>query len=101
MGMNIGYQNACPSCAAGHPCGYSRKRGRIVHSVYSLIDGKAMKGKTADCANADDECRFGGEPYGFYQIAWLPKRCRNGRWRWLCWVERHSDGTYTLGNRAG
>ncbi len=40
------------------------------------------------------------EYFGYYIFAWLPKKCRNGKWRWLCWLEKHDDGTYTLGNRA-
>ena len=51
----------------------------------------------------DPEFRTGGEPFGLYVFAWLPKKCRNGKWRWLCWVERHGYGknkTYTIGNRA-
>lgn len=48
----------------------------------------------------DSEGRLGYEPLGYYTFAWFPKRCRSGRIRWLCWVEHHSDGTYTLGNRA-
>lgn len=35
------------------------------------------------------------EPEGYCTTAWLPKRCRNGKVRWLTWVDRHSDGTYT------
>lgn len=48
----------------------------------------------------DSEGRNPVEPLGYYEFAWRPRRCRNGRVRWLCWVERHSDGTFTLGNRA-
>lgn len=52
------------------------------------------------CNNYDDECRSLGEPFGWFTFAWLPRRCRNGKRRWLVSLERHSDGTYTLGNRA-
>jgi hypothetical protein len=48
----------------------------------------------------DSEGRLSYEPLGVYIFAWRPRRCRNGKTRWLCWVERHSDGTFTLGNRA-
>jgi hypothetical protein len=52
------------------------------------------------CLNYDDECRHIAESLGFYVFAWLPVRARNGKMRWLRWVERHEDGTVTLGNRA-
>jgi hypothetical protein len=48
----------------------------------------------------DPEYRLKRESFGLYVFAWLPKKCRNGKWRWLCWLEKHSGGTYTLGNRA-
>ena len=37
------------------------------------------------------------EAYGRHRFAWMPKRCRNGRVRWLKTLERHGDGSYTLG----
>jgi hypothetical protein len=37
------------------------------------------------------------ESFGPHRVAWLPKRCRNGKVRWLKTLERHRDGTYTLG----
>ena len=37
------------------------------------------------------------EDFGPHRFAWLPRRCRNGRVRWLKTLERHHDGTYTLG----
>jgi hypothetical protein len=43
----------------------------------------------------DDEIRSPIECYGFHVFAWMPRRCRNGKVRWLCFVERHGDGTYT------
>lgn len=43
----------------------------------------------------DAERREPWEPYGFIALAWLPTRCRNGRVRWLTFLERHDDGTYT------
>jgi hypothetical protein len=52
------------------------------------------------CPEVDSEGRHVCEPLGFYTFALLPKRCRNGKVRWLCSVEAHPDGTYTLGNRA-
>lgn len=38
--------------------------------------------------------------FGYFIFAWLPKRCRNGKVRWLAWLEKHSDGSYTAGDRA-
>lgn len=51
----------------------------------------------------DSEYRLKSEEFGFFIFAWLPKRCRNGKIRWLCSVERHGvpgHYTYTKGNRA-
>lgn len=51
----------------------------------------------------DKEFRLEGEEFGFFIFSWLPRKCRNGKWRWLCWLEKHGYGehaTYTLGNRA-
>ena len=52
------------------------------------------------CLDYDAECRHITEPLGFYTVAFLPQRRRNGRWVWLRWIEQHDDGTVTLGNRA-
>jgi hypothetical protein len=52
------------------------------------------------CPNWDGEFRHVAEALGFYTFAWRPRRCRNGKLRWLTWIERHDDHTYTLGNRA-
>lgn len=57
-------------------------------------------GITVAMAPYDNEGRHICEPFGFYEFAWRPRKCRNGKWRWLCWVESHDDGTFTLGNRA-
>lgn len=43
----------------------------------------------------DDELVAPWEYLGFATFAWLPKKCRNGKLRWLCWVDQHRDGTYT------
>jgi hypothetical protein len=45
----------------------------------------------------DNEGRHVAESYGFHVFAWLPQQCRNGKIRWLTWLERHNDGTHTLG----
>lgn len=75
----------------------------MAHAIY-YKDGAgrthALKGEFMRCQNFDREMRHGAEPLGLYVFAFLPKRCRNGKTRWLTWVERHKDGTYTLGNRA-
>lgn len=88
-----------PTVSAPSKCRYclandravTLRHGRMVHSR-----GLAYMA----CADWDTECRHLDEPLGFYRFAWWPRRCRNGRWRWLCWVEHHLDGTYSLGNRA-
>lgn len=51
--------------------------------------------RPTDNPTADSEGRFPWEPLGFTQFHFLPKRCRNGRLRWLCFLDRHPDGTYT------
>lgn len=43
----------------------------------------------------DSEGKFAWEPEGFFVFAIVPRRCRNGRLRWWCTLERHTDGTYT------
>lgn len=48
----------------------------------------------------DTEGRLACDSLGFYFFAFWPRRCRNGKIRWLCWLEKHDDGTFTLGNRA-
>jgi hypothetical protein len=37
------------------------------------------------------------ECYGLHVFAWLPKKCRNGKTRWFCTVEKHRDGSYSKG----
>lgn len=49
---------------------------------------------------SNPEFRMPDEPFGYYVFAFLPKKTRSGKWRWLCWLEQHSPGDYTLGNRA-
>lgn len=80
----------------GEPAGMGD--GEIVHSVRDA-EGRATK-HVHRCLNFDDECRNGAEGFGYYTVAWWPVRRRNGRISWLTWVERHDDGTFTLGNRA-
>ena len=51
----------------------------------------------------DKEMRLEGEEFGYFIFAFLPKKCRNNKWRWLCWLERHGEKgryTYTLGTRG-
>ena len=110
MANNFGVaaQSQCPSCIKGHPYvdGGSRsatRRHRFYHSVYGTREDSreyALRGEFTACLNFDPEDRHIAEPLGFYVFAWLPRSCRNGRVRWLRWLERHSDGSYTLGNRA-
>lgn len=100
--MSVGVENKCPSCLRGEPLG--KLRGKMVHSIYYVDQSTgrthALKGEFMRCKNYDEEMRHGAEPLGFYEFAWLPRRCRNGKLRWLTSVEHHSDGTYSLGNRA-
>lgn len=53
---------------------------------------------------SDPEFRTHDEPFGFYIFSWIPRKCRNGKWRCFCWLEKHynpnGNHTYTLGNRA-
>ena len=38
------------------------------------------------------------EPLGYSFFTLRPRRCRNGKVRWLVWVQQHSDGTFTKCN---
>jgi hypothetical protein len=95
--MTVRVQSRCAACLRGEPVGYHR--GAFVHSVRDH-EGVAAGVPPFRCLNFDDECRPIGEPLGYYTFALFPVRCLNRRWRWFCWVERHNNGTYTLGNRA-
>lgn len=94
--MAVAVQSRCLACDRKEPVGL--KLGAAVHSIRDSV-GRAVSG-FFPCLNFDDECRHIGEPLGFYVFAWKPRRCRNGRLRWLKWVERHADGSFTLGDRA-
>lgn len=106
--MNVSAQSQCPDCIKGHPVADFKhrsetRRHRFYHSVYGVDEaGKeyALRGEFIACQNFDNEDRHIAEPMGFYVFTWKPQRCRNGRLRWLRWLERHPDGTFTLGNRA-
>ena len=95
--MSVSFKSKCGSCDRGDPGG--NIDGRIVHCVRDE-HGKAVYGQFIACLNFDSECRSFVEPFGWIAFAWLPRRCRNGRWRWLRFTEKHFDGTYTLSNRA-
>jgi len=73
--------------------------GRVHHAAVDA-SGNLIKGSARMCGNYDDEGRHMAEPFGFYIFSWRPRRCRNGKLRWLRFLERHMDGTYTLGSRA-
>lgn len=94
--MNISVENKCEACARGVPFGFVRMAP--VHSKRGF-DIRAPAPLTI-CDNYDDEWRHAAEPLGFYAFAFLPRICRNGKIRWFRWVERHDDGSYTLGDRA-
>lgn len=63
--------------------------------VWLSIDENTSIGVPVGTPWWDEEGKSVVEPCGFYVFAWLPRRCRNGKVRWLCWLERHRDGTYT------
>lgn len=77
----------------------TRPYTRPEHFNISHCGGGAFISSGAE-AKPDAEGRWPIEPLGFYRFAWTPKRCRNGKIRWFCWVEHHGDGTYSLGDRA-
>ena len=99
--MTVAVQSKCKACDRGEPVSWlsQGRHSAMIHSVYDK-DGRAIRGVTTGCGNWDKERRHIGEPFGFYTFAFRPRRCRNGQWRWLTWLERHSDGSHTLGNRA-
>ena len=93
-------ESKCAACLRGEPVGISY--GMAWHLARDE-NGIAASGPDYRyrCLNFDDECRRFGEPYGYIMFAWKPVKCRNGKWRWLRWVERHNPGcSYTLSNRA-
>jgi hypothetical protein len=57
---------------------------------------RALGIPAARCA-WDSERTAAWESFGPHRFAWLPRRCRNGKVRWLTTLERHRDGSYTLG----
>ena len=94
--MTVSFQSRCGRCDLGHSVTlltHPRGHKYVVHGHRATDDRER-------CLNYDDECRSLGEPLGWYGFAWRPRRCRNGKLRWLVSTERHSDGTYSLGNRA-
>lgn len=93
----VSFKSQCGACDRGDPVG--NIDGRMVHCARDAR-GRAIYRQFIPCLNFDGECRGLAEPFGWVMFAWLPKRCRNGRWRWLRSVERHSDGSYTLCDRA-
>ncbi len=111
----VAAQSRCPICISGdRRVGW--RQGAIAHRApqktaeeryLGLATPKAEGSRSyfdADgyqiCPDYDPEGRHIAEPLGFYTFTWWPKICRNGKRRWMTWVERHRDGTYTLGDRA-
>ncbi len=99
----VSFPIECPICRAGDTK-ICFAYGKIVHRLdaprpidHSLwFEDEGYQ----PCLDYDAECRHVSEPLGLFAFAWWPVRCRNGKRRWLTAVERHDDGTYTLGNRA-
>ena len=69
------------------------------HIWVHVDDGMSVAVKVGT-PHVDDEERTPWEPYGWHTFAWLPTKCRNGKWRWFRWLERHGKGDYTLGRGA-
>ena len=91
--MNVSVEITCPGCRLGR----TPMLRRLTKPYYIYHGGEEA---FMLCESYDSELRWVGDPFGWFQFAWLPVQCRNGYWRWLRWVERHGDGTYSLGNRA-
>lgn len=99
-------QLRCPTCLAGDvKVGW--RHGMIVHRLPWPPPEEVWWGGRPKqtyvyrrCVDYDLEGRHVSEAMGFYRFAWKPVRCRNGKHRWLRWVECHADGTYSLGDRA-
>lgn len=97
MTANIATESLCPDERHSWPSTritHGPAKGRIAHAI------PMTRGEFLLCKNFDSEDRHISEPFGFYEFAWLPRRCRNGKVRWLVSVEHHDNGTYTLGDRA-
>lgn len=99
--MSIGVQSLCTACDRREPPRLLTRgrRSMVVHPLYSEI-GQQLRGEFLRCKNFDTECRHVGESFGYIFFAWFPRTCRNGRRRWLTWLERHQDGTFTYCDRA-
>lgn len=103
-------QLRCHLCKTGE-AQVGWRGGRLVHRLkYPPQDAvhwdSSMPGEYVyhPCPDWDAEARHVSEPMGFFTFAWWPVRCRNGKLRWLKWVERHTatngEITFTRGNRA-
>jgi hypothetical protein len=98
VNMNVSFQSRCDLCTQGATTGWSARTKRFVHPIPNT------RNEFVACKNFDSEQRWLGDSLGYYVFAWRPRKCRNGKWRWLTWLERHTDWGgrtyYTLGNRA-
>ncbi len=95
----VAAMSRCPLCCRGRRV-VGWRRGVIVHRFVSVDPNTTGIYDYKPCPDYDSEGRHIAEPFGFYTFAWWPKLCRNGKRRWLTWVERHEDGSFTLGDRA-
>jgi hypothetical protein len=98
MSKGVSVPCSCPYCLQGD----KPKLRRVFkpYFAYHIVESFQGQLEFVKCSMYDRELRHAAESMGFYMIAWRPVHCRNGYWRWLRWVEQHSDGTYSLGNRA-
>ena len=92
--MNASVQSQCDYCTKAVALRWSKRNNRPVHAIPNT------RNEFVACKNYDTELRHLAEPMGYYRVAFWPVKCRNGKWRWLTWIEDHGNGTYTLGNRA-
>ena len=92
---SVSVKSECPYCLEKGRKRIILRHGKMAH-WFPMTEVQTYP----PCLDYDSECRHAAEPLGFYTFAWKPRRCRNRRLRWLTWVERHDDGTFTLGNRA-
>lgn len=68
--------------------------------IWVGLGNQSYLGVPSTVRRCDSEGTVPWEEFGTHRFAWLPRRCRNGRVRWLKILERHRDGTYTLGRLA-
>jgi hypothetical protein len=75
----------------------AREQAVAADVIWIGMGERRFLGIPAGSRRRDSEGTGAWEDFGAHRFAWIPRRCRNGRVSWLKTLERHRDGTYTLG----